>query len=139
MCSGKLEKNGDEGTSFITYLFSVNNMQHIKLFERFCELYCESFLYHTKKTTRKPKLRYITIKTRQTFIQVIQSILYTVQQFIARILYMQRACILCLLNFFFVCLENVQLEPLMQTTDQSKSTSDNKCCKYYALEFCDRL
>lgn len=58
---------------------------------------------------------------------MIQSILYTIQQFIAKIHYMQRAYILCMLNLF--CLENVQLKPLMQAKEQSVSTSD-KNCKY---------
>lgn len=29
--AGKLNKKGDEGTSFITYLFSLNNLQHINV------------------------------------------------------------------------------------------------------------
>lgn len=64
---------------------------------------------------------------------MIQSILNTVQQFIAKIHYMQRAYILCMLNLLF--LENVQLKQLIQAKDQSVSTSDRKCkFSYFVLK-----
>lgn len=58
---------------------------------------------------------------------MIRPILYTVQQFIARTHYMQRAYILRKLNFF--CSENI----LMQNKDQPGSTSNEEYCKYYVL------
>lgn len=77
-----------------------------------------------KENNKKSQLRYVTLKSKQTFIQVIQSILYTVQPLYA-------TC----MNFMpaqLFSLENIQL---MIPTD--------KKCKYnymyYVLKFCDRL
>lgn len=87
-----------------------------------------------KENNKKSQLRYVTLKSKQTFIQVIQSILYTVQPLYA-------TC----MNFMpaqLFSLENKQLKPLMLTNDQSESTSDKKCkynYMYYVLKFCDRL
>lgn len=83
-----------------------------------------------KENNKKSQLRYVTLKSKQTFIQVIQSILYTVQPLYA-------TC----MNFMpaqLFSLEIIQLTPLVQP----KSTFDKKCkynYMYYVLKFCDRL
>lgn len=68
------------------------------MFEASCELCWESFIYHTKKTLTKSLLRYVTInfKTKQTFTQVIQSKMYTVNNLLLKYF-------ICNVLIFYAC------------------------------------